>query len=252
MKRRLNSTGRRKIPRELFSLRIDEDGDTGARLLHADLSRLATLELDPEARVILEPYVKQSSERFDVGAIASLPAEFTVDLREIDRGAAITFRIRVVDTRESPGRILAAAEQVRPTDPDQIDDRRSILPLRETDLGEAVWRIAVGRDTPPTLLINNRIHGLRQRLDEDVLLQGAIYTQAASAVLRVVLSSEVDDEEEWVQDWRLFAEALLGEELSESPDDVEDIVERVCEAFDQRMQWRTRAVGDDESDVQEE
>jgi hypothetical protein len=252
MKRRLNSTGRRKIPRELFSLRIEEDSDTGDRRLHADLARIKTLNLDPEARVILEPYVKQSSERFDLGPIANLPADLTVELREIDRGAAITFRIRVVDTRESPGRILASADQVRPTDSDQIDDRKSILPLRETDLGETVWRIAVGRDTPPELLVNNRIPGLRKRLDEDVLLQGAIYTQAAAAILRVVFSDNVDDEEEWVQDWRTFAEALLGEELNDTQEDVDDLVERICEAFDQRMQWRTKSSGEDEPEVLEE
>jgi hypothetical protein len=244
MKRRLNSTGRRRISRALFTIRLLEDPESGERRFEVDLTDLRSLDVDGAARVIIEPYVKQSSMRFDLGPIRDLPDQISESLSEIDRGAAIQFRLRVVDTREAPGRILAAAEQVRPTDPDIDDDRRSILPMRETDLGEAVWRIDVGADTAPCLLINNRIPGMRQRLEEDVLLQGAIYTYAAATVMRVVLSENVDDEADWVKDWREFAEDLVGEELPESaPEDiVDELIERITEAFDQRQQWRSIAV----------
>lgn len=244
MKRRFNSTGRRRIPRDLFAIQLLEDRDTGERRFTMDLARLRSLAVDDSAHVIIEPYVKQSSMRFDLGALRHIPDQINESLSEIDRGAAIQFRLRVVDASSAPGRILAAAEQIRPTDPDVDDGRRSILPLRETDLGEAVWRIEVGADTAPCLLINNRIPGMRQRLEEDVLMQGAIYTHAAAKVLRVVLTENVDDEAEWAKDWRAYAEDLIGEELPESaPDDVvDDLIERLMEAFDQRQQWRTVAI----------
>jgi len=244
MNRRFNSTGRAKIARDKITIRVVDDGADGQSKFTADLSGLAELAVDATARVIIEPYVQQSSMRFDFGSFGNIVSPYDTTLAEIDRGAPVQFRIKVVDTLTKPGRLLAVADQIRPVEESDDDDRKSILPLRFTDLGEAVWRIVVAADEPPVLEVNSRITDIGNRLTIDPLLRGAIFPVAIREVLRIVLSEEADTERDWVREWRQFAAGLLREPLDEDtfePDVTRDLIERVVEKFCERERWATLA-----------
>ncbi len=62
MKRRINSTGRKSITRDLISLELLEpERPSLPRSFAADLSRLAELDVRKDGRVYVEPYVTGSS-----------------------------------------------------------------------------------------------------------------------------------------------------------------------------------------------
>jgi hypothetical protein len=244
MNRRFNSTGRLRIPRDLVALRVVEDPAGGPAHFTADLSGLNGLGLNPAARVIVEPYHRQSSMRFDFGSLAAPSTPSDTRLSEIDRGESVQFRVKVVDPDGRPGRLLALAARVRPLDEDEAADRKSILPLESLDLGEAIWRVRVDEDESPVLQINSRVPDLRARLDDDPVLRGAVFPMAIREVLRVILHSDVDPDLEWVRDWREFAGALFGEALpgeTLEPEAGYEITEKVVEEFCIRERWASDA-----------
>jgi hypothetical protein len=243
VKRRFNSTGRLTIPREAVTLRVIQESDHRLPYFTADLSGLAALGLPPTARVIVEPWVKQSSMRFDFGTVQAPAGPQDTSLVEIDRGSAVQFRIKVVDTIDQPGKLLAAAYNLRPVDEEESDDRKSLLPVLVTDLGEVIWKIEVGIDVAPQLLLNSRIPGIRGKLDDDPLFRGSILIPAIKEVARVVLFERVTEDQEWVSDWRSFMETLLKTELQDSLDPENDagVPDDVVEAFCARERIATAA-----------
>jgi hypothetical protein len=242
MRRRLNSTGRQKITAENIAIRLLENQGRAERF-EANLSGLTALGLDADARVVVEAYVKTSSMRFDFGTVGMLRHPSDTALVEIDRGASILFRVKVIDVTDVPGRLLAASGPVRPLDEsDEDDDRKSLLPMREVDLGEEIWRIDV--EAKPELLLNRAVPDLAQRLTTDPVLQGAIFPVVVRTIMKTLLQGAVSDDEEWVGDWLAFFSELVGEpvttDLGDS-DDVEDLLTRVVEAFNTTQKWVTRA-----------
>lgn len=243
MNRRFNYTGRTRITRDRFTIRLTEDPAGGPSRFTADLSGLMEMGLDSSAKVIVEPYVRMSSMRFDFGTVGKLNAPGDTLLTDIDRGAAVQFRVKVIDTVEKPGRLLALADQVRPKDENDDGELKSILPVKKTDLGEAVWRIEVSVDESPVLLLNNRVPDLLQRLSEDPVLQGAIFPVAVREVLRVLLFDGPASDLEWVEDWRGFVEALRGEELPDALEENEarTLIDHIIDDYCRRERWATVA-----------
>ena len=248
MNRRFNYTGRKRITRDLFTIRLHEDRASGVTIFDATLTGLKSMRLDESARVIVEPYVKQSSMRFDFGTVGDLTTPADRRLMDLDRGASIQFRIKVVDVGVRPGRLLALADHVRALTESEGDERKSILPLDYRNLGEAVWQIDVSKDQSPILVLNYRVPDLEARIGTDPVLQGAVFTAAVREVLRVVLSEDVDEEEEWVVDWRQFAEGFYGGPIPEFSDDPEDddgretLIEKIVERYCEHHQWATRSL----------
>lgn len=248
MNRRFNYTGRVRITRDHFTIRL-HDGSAGSPpSFDADLSGLSALELDANARIVIEAYVRQSNMRFDFGTVASPLPPVDRRLTEIDRGPVVQFRIKVVDTVVKHGRVLAMADQIRAITEDDGDDRRSILPLAQRDLGEAVWKLEVSEDESPVLVLNNRIPEIAVRICEDPVLQGAIFSAAVREILRVILSETANAELEWVRDWREFTEGLNEGEIPDFSDEPEagDIdrktfIEQIVERFANRERWSTTA-----------
>jgi hypothetical protein len=83
-------------------------------------------------------------------------------------------RISAATRYSITGRIIAAADSLRPARDRNSPDRQSLLPLRETDLGDQLWKIDVDYRTGPTLLINGTIPGFASKLREQALLQGLV------------------------------------------------------------------------------
>ena len=143
---------------------------------------LAGLDLPDTATVEIEAYFRSSSMRFPCGTVAEIAVPSSMVLSEIDRGGAVRFRLLVIDA-ERTGRIIAAADGLRPAVDRNSPDRQSLLPLRETDLGDQLWKVDVDFRSGPTLLVNGTIAGLASRLREQALLQGLILPHALRMVL---------------------------------------------------------------------
>jgi hypothetical protein len=185
IQRRFNSTGRTRIPRSHVEINLQEALDAGAFPIASATIDLAGLDLPDSATVELEAYFRSSSMRFPCGTVASTSVPSTMVLSEIDRGGAVRFRLLVTDA-DRTGRIIAAADGLRPVRDRNSPDRQSLLPLRETDLGDQLWKIDVDFRTGPTLLVNGTVPGLASRLREQALLQGLILPHALRMILMEV------------------------------------------------------------------
>jgi hypothetical protein len=250
MKKRINSTGRKRINHENVAIYLNHAWTPNRPpAFSADLSFPSQLKLDPRANVYVEAYVRSSTMRFSFGTVGLIRPPIDTVLTDLDHGAAILFRVKVVDDSAELGKIVAAVDGIRPlTETDDADGRKALLPLVKTDLGEAVWKIHLQGSAPPVLQINNRIPDLRERLFEDPLLAGAIYTEALRQVLNAVFSDEYDDEIEWVINWKKFIAEVRGIPVPDDIDEednigqVQEIIEDTIEKFVGRRQFATKAI----------
>src|SRR5689334_21105413 len=111
---RINSTGRKRILREDIRVTIVDPGNGLPPVFSADIKLAPELSLHPTARVYVEPYVGSSSMRFSFGTVAKMAPPENCVLSDVDAGASILFRVKIVDESNEVGRILAAANGVKP------------------------------------------------------------------------------------------------------------------------------------------
>jgi hypothetical protein len=232
VQRRLNSTGRKRITKDRVTIELTPPLDTfsfPSAIAEIDLSNLG---LDASARVVLEAYFRSSAMRFPCGTVGAISVPAKLILTEIDRGGAIQFRLLVVAS-DGSGRILASAEGLKPLQTSDTPERDPLLPLRETDLGEELWRIDLNDRNGPWLVINSRVPGLAARLRSDTLVQGLILPHALREILRrLPAEGEDEDDHDWGDNWRKFLGQL---DVTLEPDDSTDedsIQEWVEEAVD--------------------
>lgn len=223
MSYRINSTGRKRILREWLRLRIFEVTPGAPPSFTADIQLPPELGLDPQARVYVEPYVGSSSMRFDFGTVSRLVQPESCVLTDIDVGANILFRVKVVDESSEIGRILASADGINAERDSDGDDRKPLLPLRTSDLGEEVWRLSIDKDAGPVLILNNRIPEASERLTGDALMQGAIYPEVVRQLARYLYAenSGADNDAEWVSDWKSWFTEQIGRSIED--DELSDI-----------------------------
>lgn len=186
----------------------------------AEMSIPSDLQLAPQARVYIEAYVGASTMRFDFGTVAAISYPPDCLLNDIDAGAPVLFRIKVVDESEHVGRLLAAAHGIRPEGDDDGSNRKALLPLRVCDLGEVVWRLIVEPDAGPMLAVNSRIPGIKERLPTDTALTAIIYPEVVRQMVSVVWDSNVDEDADWLIDWKTWLSEQLGREVTS--DDISD------------------------------
>ena len=234
---RINSTGRKRIHREFIQIRLHETGGGMPPSFSADIQLPPELKLDLAAKVYVEPYVKSSSMRFDFGTVGQLAPPASCLLSDIDAGATVLFRVKVVDETEEVGRILASANGIRAEDDADGDDRRPLLPVRSANLGEEIWHLEIDKDGGPTLTVNNRIPDLLETLKRDLYVQGLIYPEVVRRMVREVFrpDSEYGEEDDWVMDWKAWFESQMGREIADGEADdldaVDSLAEDVASAF---------------------
>lgn len=235
MRRTFNSTGRKRIPQSMVAIRLVEHGGAQPRSFVAHFSDLSSLGLPSDAKLYIEPRAGTSSARFAFGTISNVTNPQDTRLTEIDEGAPILFRIKVVDESGDVGKILASLDGIAPRDSDDGDGRKPLLPVRHTDLGEELWQLEIGRDSGPHLLVNNRVPGLGDRIVSDVVLQGLVLPMVLRQVVRELLLT--DEELEWSRDWKQYCDNLLGEEIDweldvdERSDEFDELIRRVVRRF---------------------
>jgi len=234
---RINSTGRKRIQREHVQIRLNDAGGGRPPTFTATIQLPPELKLDPSAKVYVEPYVKSSSMRFDFGTVGQITPPANCQLSDIDAGATVLFRVKVVDETDEVGRILASANGIRAEDDADGDDRRPLLPVRSANLGEEIWQLEIDNDAGPTLTVNNRVPDLVETLKRDLYLQGLIYPEVVRQLVRKVFhpDNEYGDEDEWVMDWKSWFELQLGREIADGEADdieaLESLADDVASAF---------------------
>lgn len=238
-KRRLNSTGRKRIPQNKIDARILPSiaGEPLRAKLDIDLE---SLDLPPSAALSVEAYHRSSAMRFDCGTVAVKKIPEPLVLNELDQSGGILFRIKIVDREGVTGKILASADRVRPLIEGEDKDRRSIFPVEYRDLGQEIWRVDIDDDAGPFLLLNSKIPALMHVISENHLLAGAMLPAAFRIVLSYLVNDPSVDEDEgsWKTDWIRFCSEGLG--IEDEPDELEDddarelwvadAVRRYCEA----------------------
>lgn len=210
MKRTLNWTGRKTIPLEKMVIRVVEASGDSAASFSAEIADLKDLVSAPDARIYVEPYVGTSSMRFDFGTISAPVVPKDTSMTEIDAGVLPLFRVRVVDETTDVGKILAAADGIRPANEIEDDDRKSLLPVAYRDLGEAIWDLDLEPGARPLLVLNNRIPELADRIRTDLPFQGAVVVHAVRRILETLFLDDSHRDGEWVKDWHEFVADLRG------------------------------------------
>ncbi|MFL6857344.1 MAG: hypothetical protein ACJ8EB_05485 [Allosphingosinicella sp.] len=220
-KRRINSTGRRRIPHDRVSVALlphEPDGIPRAR---------ATVNLDgfefPEsAAIVFEAYQRMTTNmRFDCGTAVEPKIPDTLVLNEIDPSAPVLFRLKVVDHEENPGRLLGTADRLRPDTDDAPDSRNSLFPIELKELHSEIWKVDMSEG--PTLLLNYNIPNLTSLIQKNPLVQGLMLPAALRVVLESIVqdpSFEEDEEEAWKARWLRFCREELN--LGDDPSDCED------------------------------
>lgn len=241
MSRRFNFTGRRKLMRSDVHIRVNEAVAGRPQSFVADLKIPSELKLDPQARVYVEAYIGSSAMRFDFGTVSAPSSPAACTLTEIDEGAPVLFRVRVVDEARNVGRVLASLNGIRPEGENDGKYRSSLLPLRSCDLGEEIWRLEFDADAGFELAVNNRIPDVIERFKTDLVFAGLIYPevvrQIASRILEV--DSGAPDDVMWLGDWKKWMEGLLGRPVSSDggEDMSEDMVADIVSRFADRHQY---------------
>jgi hypothetical protein len=217
--------------------------------------RLDGLEMPDDSKVVIEAYYRTSSMRFPCGTVKDLNVPERMALSDIDKGGAVRFRVLVI-AAEGSGRILAAADGLRPAVSGDGVDRQALLPLRERDLGNELWRIDVEYRTGPFLLVNNRVSGLAAQVRTTPLLQGLILPHAFRAILQILNpAGESDEDDLWGDNWRHFLGELGVATEAEDPDDpdtVEEWIETAVSAFCDQKHFAERVklvIGQETSDA---
>ncbi len=211
-KRRINSTGRRRIMRECVDIRLQPNATEHEPPVASANFRLGDLGFPPNAKVILEAYQRSSGMRFECGTIDNLNVPPLLRLNEIDNGGSILFRLKIVDADAATSRILGSADRLRPTSSDDLEGRRSIFPISERLLGDEVWRVELD-EAGPVLLLNCRILGFKHRILEDPLVQGIIVPAAFRIVLERLVADPIPDDNDDA-DWRTLWLRYLKEQFS--------------------------------------
>lgn len=239
-KRRINSTGRRKIARECIDIRMLESiiGEPLSAKAALDLSAMT---LPASAAVAIEAYHRSSAMRFDCGTVGELRIPSVLLLDQVDRSGSVLFRVKIVDNDNDPGRLLASAERIQPRSEDEGDGRRSLFPILYRDLGSEIWKVEINYGDRPKLILNTRLPGFSHKLQENPLLQGLLLPAAFREVLdHLVEPSDTGDDVEgdegdtgtgWKEEWLQYARDELG---------MSDIADSFSE--EQRQEWVDEAI----------
>jgi hypothetical protein len=223
-KRRINSTGRKKIQQDKIDLRLmpTVHGEPVRAKLSLDLQGL---ELPASASVVVEAYHRSTAMQFDCGTAAAIQIPPILTLSEIDQAGAALFRVKVV---EANGKILASAERLRARSDAEETGRKSIFPVRYQQLGQEIWKVDIDDDAGPVLLLNSAIPAIMHRIHENPLLSGAVLAPAFRIVLEnLALDPAQDADEEdtgWKSEWLKFCATELG--VTDDPAELSDEEER--------------------------
>ena len=247
MIKRVNFTGRRRIPRDRVKIEVY---DGNPRTFDATID-LDGSQLLPHAAVFLEAACAGSTavQRFDFGEVGDIQDPRKRELSEIE-GENVFFSLKVVDRTERFGRILGIAENIRPKKAGKqtASGHRGILPIEQVDLGHELWKLEF-REHDVFLLVNRTVPGLIDRARSDPSFYAAIYPEIVRKILARAIDENADadeDDDRWPVMWLRFGKGLhparLAAPSSEDQDEirqewVDEVVSAFCEAHTLREKY---------------
>jgi hypothetical protein len=236
MIKRINSLGRKKLPRACMAVSI---ADGSPRRFSASIE-LPENDWPHEAVVVIEAMCAGSPtvSRFECGPLNRLKPPRDALLTDIT-GRNVFFHLKVIDKSEQIGRILGLAENVRPfeTGLQTNPGRQGILPVEPIDLGQQLWQLDF-REHDVFLLVNNKIEHLPNQLQADPTAYALVYPEIIRRILHEAIHQNVDLEEEddrWPYLWLKFGKSFHPDRLMPPPPEdsnaIDDWVESVVAEF---------------------
>jgi hypothetical protein len=251
MIRRINFTGRKKLPRSHASIMLYTNPDGPSEFTAAlDLSGA---DLPAEARVYVEAYYRAAFQRFAFGTVASA-GQYAGQRWTLDQlqSQIAFFRVKIVDERADIGRIIGIIERIKPRSSDERNlGENSLLWVHFVDLGDQIWRLNLSEDEGmPVLEVNRELQtdsSVAEFVRSHPLFFGLVYPAAVREILAYVLHRDdypVGDEDDWRAQWLRLGAAWSGTPVTERDfrewDDADKIdwINGVVEAFCQRFNVR--------------
>lgn len=227
VRKRINSTGRKRVTRDRVSVTLLPVKP------EEPLRAVATVRLDglgfPEsANVVLEAYQRSTAMRMELGTVGEYAVPDPIVLDELDPGVVPLFRLKVVDNDGQKGKLLGAAERLRPDSDDTPDGRESLFPVRFVELHDEIWKLQIDA-AGPCLLLNCRVPTLKAEIQRNPLVSGILLPAALRGVLERLAVDSNDTEEDdsaWREKWLRFCREELG--LADDPGSLSE---------DQREEW---------------
>jgi hypothetical protein len=235
--RRFNYTGRKKIRRAAVSVTLSNR--SGVPSFDAKFD-LGALDLPGQARVYVEAYHHASYMRFDYGRVSDIRPPKDTRLTGIEGGGTAQFRLKIVDETTEHGRVMAEADGITPLNADEAAaNRNSILPVKNTDLGDQIWRVDFNDPSGrPVLELNKNVERMAQvALSDDnffALAYPAVIRQILEKVLFVEKIADTDGpEDDWRIQWLKFSCTLPGVlRPPQAEEDDDDALRRQAEWVD--------------------
>jgi hypothetical protein len=254
--RRLNFTGRKKISRDAVTIRL-LPGDDGVYAFAAEFD-LAPYAFPEDASVFIEAYNTASYMRFAFGTVGKRRDPESARLAEITPRPLPKFRLKVVDRRRRHGLLLGVADKLIPLRPhEEVERRKSLLPVLFDDLGDRVWRLDLS--DWPVLELNNRVDLIGEAARSGDAFLGLVYPEVVRRILHEILivNEQTDpefDDADWMSLWLRYVCALPG--VAEPPagfgedarsrrlEWIDETVEAFCRSRQARQRFAT-ALGRD-------
>lgn len=211
MKRRINFTGRVRIPRENVTITgIGEPGEPGnISSFCAEIKLDDMRDLPDDAAVFLDAYHRTMFKRFCFGTVGRIIPPPDTRLGDLGQTTGLKFRLIVVSTTSGKRReIIAAANNIR-----LQGTRRPILEIRYSpDLGCRLWKLEfdVSDNDPIALVLNESVPNVRNLAKNDPAFFAYVLPAVFAQVLqRMLLIDGVKDPDQpdcqWHADWLVFA-----------------------------------------------
>jgi hypothetical protein len=253
MIKRVNFTGRRRVPRNRVDIEVY---DGHPRTFDAKID-LSDMSFPPHAAVVLEAMCAGSNdiERFEFGEVGGVVPQTDRSLVQLE-GENVFFRLKVIDRTERFGRLLGLAEHIRPqrAGKQTAAGRRGILPVEPAELGQQLWKLDF-KEHDVFLLVNKSIHGLGERVRSDPLFYAVVYPQVVRQVLMQAIAEDVDldeDDDRWPVMWLRFGKNLhptresppSGESSQEEREEwIEEVVDAFCDEHSMKDKYSSVLAG---------
>jgi hypothetical protein len=241
MIKRVNFTGRKRIPRDRVQIEVF---DGTPRSFSATIN-LAEISLPAGASVVLEATSAGSSiiERFEFGEVGDIRPPADRKLRQLE-SEHVFFMLKVIDRTDRHGRLLGMADQIRPelAGKQTATGRKGILPIDTREMGQELWQLDLaGHDA--VLFVNKDLPTLKDMARSDPFFYAVVYPQAVRQLLTqaILTGGDIDDLENdcWQNLWLRFGQNLHPAkekppskdelETNEFSDDwIEDVVGEFC------------------------
>jgi len=204
--RRINQTGRKKIPRSDITINVREH--QGKPAFSADFRFDDSLPTD--GALYVEAYSGNTLQRFDFGTVGTLREPASTALDQLDLSSPVKFRVKVVDESGHSARLIASADGLRSEEDAEEERKSSLMIFKSVPLGSLTWKVVCGDDDGmPVLYLNNRIPAVKDTLLQDPVFRGLVLPGALREVLYSILTN-LDDggepaEGSWQERWLDFA-----------------------------------------------